>query len=452
MWHRVSNLILLLCLFPCLGWGAPQVIKAKQRWSGSVELDRPLQVAPGAVLEISAGTQVKVLSETSKLTVRGRLLVLGSEAEPVVFSTPPQWQGIEFVEAEAYSRIEHARFFNCQQGISLIATSPRLRHNSFEDCEVGVQLLRESNTLLESNRFINNRFGLKVSMRSAPKVINNRFERNQQVAMEVSNNSRGLIEGNLFSDNVLGLSLQRTFAGKVRGNQFRNNEIGLYSYQSKNTPSIENNLFQGNEVGLSAFTFSYPAVRNNRFIDNQTAINNDQFGSALVEFNLFRNNDTAIYNNRKSNPQVKNNQFEGNELVLFCDYSSYPQVKQNNFIDNKTVAKLGIYQSADWEKRVGSKKLVRKESMARKSQNPLLDQAPTEFSDRVDLSGNWWGELTDKMIAAGADANLEILYDRRDKRQVSYPGFGDGSYLLDQIDYAPWLEQQVDDAGPQESP
>jgi parallel beta-helix repeat protein len=451
VWHRVCNLILLACLFPGLSWAA-QVIDKQQRWSGLVELSEPVQIGLGTTLTIEAGTQVKLLHESAKLTVQGRLLVQGSDAAPVLFSAPHGWLGIEFVEAEAGSRIEYARFSGCQQGVSLIATSPLIRHSRFEDCDVGVQLLRESNAVLENNRFSNNRLGLKIGMRSAPQVLNNEFLQNTDVAVLATNNSRGLIEGNLFRDNKMGLSVQRSFEAEVRDNQFINNKTALYCFQSKNTPLIEANLFQGNEIGLSAFSFSYPALRNNRFIANQMALRNDQFGSVLVENNLFQGNDTAIYNNRKSNPKVRNNLFEENRLVLFCDYSSYPEVKQNNLLGNKQAAELGIYQSADWEKRSGSKKLVRQQALKRNSQNPLLDQAPTEFSDRVDLSGNWWGADTKRLQSAGADANLELFFDRRDKPEVSYPGYGEETYRLDLIIYSPWLAEPVAAAGPQESP
>ena len=453
MWHRVNKITFLLCLlFPCWALGAVQTVEQNQRWSGQVELSAPLRVALGAVLEIAPGTEVKVSSADAKLMVRGRLLILGSEAAPVLFRTPKNWQGIEFVEAEAGSRIEFARFADCRQAVSIIATSPQLRHNRFSNCEIGVQLLRESNSLLEENSFSGNQVGLRVGMQSAPEVINNSFSKHEKTGMEVFNGSRGLIADNLFVENNFGLYLQRKFAGDIRRNRFLNNQTGLYSTQSRNTPLIEQNLFQGNTVGLSAFSFSYPAVRNNRFIENQTAINNDQFGSAQVAYNLFLKNETALFNNRKSNPTVSNNLFQNNGLALFCDYSSYPQVKRNNFLANRVAAKLGIYQSADWEKRSGSKKLVRQQALARRSQNPLLEQAPTEYRDRVDLSGNWWGEKTGDLIAVGSDANLEMFFDRRDKARVSYPGYGDGSYLLDQIDYAPWLEQPVGDVGPQEVP
>ena len=119
------------------------------------------------------------------------------------------------------------------------------------------------------------------------------------------------------------------------------------------------------------------------------AIRNDQYGSPLILHNLLVDNDTAIYNYRKSNPVIEKNLVKQNRLALFCDYSSYPQVRKNHFIANEMAVELGLFQSADWEKRSGSKGLMQQEALARKSKNPMLAQAPTSFVDMVDVSNNW---------------------------------------------------------------
>lgn len=448
MWFRTFNFLLLCCLLP-LPVGATLSIEGEQQWQGKIKINETVKVAPGAVLTIAAGSLIELSNPKAKIGVRGRLLVLGSAEQPVVFKSVAKWQGIEFVEAENGSKIEHAVFSECAQGISIIATSPQLRSNSFSNCDVGVQLLRESQSLIEQNIFTNNLLGLKIGMRSNPKVVNNSFS-GQQEGVQISNGSIGVLEGNHFSANQVGISLQRKFDGIIAQNRFEKNQIGIYSYQTRNTPLIEANEFLENEQAILAFSFSYPAVRNNRFIGNGTALKSDQFGSAQVTHNLFLNNGTALFNNRKSDPQVQQNRFEGNDLALFCDYSSYPTVKKNNFISNKVVLELGDYQSADWETRAGSKPLLQKQAQARGSRNPLLADAPTQFNDRVDVSGNWWGPNTADLQQAGGDANLGFFIDRLDKPAVSYPGYGDERYQLDLIVYAPWLEAPVSDAGPQE--
>ncbi len=234
----------------------------------------------------------------------------------------------------------------------------------------------------------------------------------------------------------------------IRKNTFIDNQVGLYCYQTQNTPQVEENLFRDNKYGLVNFSFSFPAVRNNRFIGNGTGVQNDQFGSAQIEHNLFQQNDTAVYNNRKSNPKIRYNSFTGNRQALFVDYSSYPLVRQNNFEQTTEGARIGIYQSADWEKRSGSKRLVMKAARARGSKNTMLGKAPTEFVAVVDLADNWWGEKTPLLYSATPEQNLDFFYDRKDKPTVTYEGFGPDSYQLDEIRYLPLLMEPVENAGP----
>ncbi|WP_303720202.1 nitrous oxide reductase family maturation protein NosD [Malonomonas rubra] len=450
MWLRAVKL-LLLCLLPANLCAAPLLIEGTQTWLGAKRITDTVKIPKGAVLQIAAGSQIEVTSPQAKFLVGGRLLVEGTAEKPVVFKTPAAWEGIEFVEAEAGSRIVHARFTDCQQAIGIFATSPQLEDNDFSGCAIAIQLLRESQTTIENCRFVDNQIGLKVSMRSSPTIRDNHFSGNQ-AGVQIGSGSSGLIKGNSFSDNQQGINVHRLFTGEINGNSFSGNKIGIQNYQTRNNPVIKQNQFQQNEMAIVAVSFSYPTILQNNFIDNGTALHNDQFGSAKVEHNLFKNNRTAIYNNRKSNPQVRKNLFENNQLALFCDYSSYPEIKQNHFLANQRAVELGIYQSADWEQQAGSTKLLRQKANERKSRNPLLAQAPTKFTDRVDITDNWWGEQTELLQKSGAEANLDLFFDRRDKPLVSYPGYGDQQYRLDLVVYAPWLNEPVADVGPEGLP
>ncbi len=196
--------------------------------------------------------------------------------------------------------------------------------------------------------------------------------------------------------------------------------------------------------------FAYPAVRENRFLKNETAIQNDRFGSSLVEHNLFRSNQTAIHNNRKSQATIKKNIFEDNDLVLYSNYSSYPIVRNNNFLRNKVAAYLDVHMSANFEEREGSKTIVREEARALGTKNPMLEQAPEDFEDFVDLSGNWWGEDTKLLRGVGKAGNLDLFFDRRDMSEVEYEGYEGKRYALDRVVFSPWLEAEVPDAGPRD--
>jgi nitrous oxidase accessory protein NosD len=456
MWKRKEILSLLATLFaaglllPAVPAGAVEVsgqLQGSVRWEGEVTLKSAVIVARDAVLTVAAGTVVKPLVPAAKIVVQGMLLARGTEAAPIVFASPPQWQGIEFVEGPAGSAIEYARFEKAQAALSSIATPFSLRASSFRECGTAVKLLREAAPVIEECLFVDNDIAIDNEMKSAPVIRNNRFAGHKKTAILASHNSTGLIEKNVFEKNKQGIGLLQKYPDRVIDNRFVDNEAGIFCNQTQNTPQIHGNTFVGNENALINFSFSYPSVENNTFIDNDTAIRNDQFGSPLVVHNLFRGNKTALYNNRKSNPKIEKNLIEKNDLALFCDYSSYPRVKENNFLGNRMGVELGIYQSADWEKRSGSKAIVQQEAAARKSQNPLLSQAPTEFSDFVDVSGNWWGNDTARLESAGADGNVTIFFDRHDKPEVTYEGFGPDSYVLDRVTFIPWLPAPVADAG-----
>ncbi len=448
MLARTLKLLFGLLLLPLLLQAQPVKIESEIQWQGLVELAGPVQISASGVLRIAAGTRVKVLDPAHTISVQGKLLVEGSAAQPVIFDSVAGWQGISFVEAASGSRVQQARFSNCAQALGIIATSPLISGNRFSDCAAAIKLLRESSSEIRGNNFVNNGLGLGIEMRSSPKVVGNSFKGHKKSGISASNNSRGLIENNHFENNEQGLGLLRQYPDKIRKNSFIKNRVGLYCYQTQNTPLVEDNLFRENEYGLVNFSFSFPTIKNNRFIANKTALQNDQFGSALVENNLFEQNETAIYNNRKSNPKIRLNRFTDNKLGLFVDYSSYPLVRQNNFEKTGEGARLGIYQSADWEKRSGSKQLVMKNAQQRGSKNAMLGQAPTEYNDIVDLSGNWWGEDTAELNAGPTDLNSSFFYDRKDKPTVTYEGFGPDSYRLDEIRFQPLLSSPVVGTGP----
>lgn len=447
MFVRIFNILSVLLLLSFSVQAQPVTIENETLWRGVVELSGPVQISATGVLRIEAGTRVKVTESAHTITVQGRLLIEGGVERPVVFDTAKGWLGINFIEAPAGSRIVHARFSNCAQALGVIATSPLIADNIFTDCEAAIKLLRESSSDIRNNKFIRNGLGLGIEMRSSPKVVGNRFIGHTKSGISASNKSRGLIEDNYFEKNEQGVGLLQNYPDLVRNNSFIDNTVGIYCYQTQNTPQINDNLFENNKYGLVNFSFSFPSVKNNRFIGNKTAMQNDQFGSALVENNLFNKNDTAVFNNRKSNPKIKLNSFSGNRLALFVDYSSYPEVRQNNFEMTEEGARIGIYQSADWEKRSGSKRLVMKNAQSRGSKNALLGQAPTEYTDIVDLSGNWWGEKTVELDSALDGQNLTFFYDRNDQPTVTYEGFGSESYRLDVIRFQPVLEAPVSGAG-----
>lgn len=455
MWrkHPLPELLFLLLLATTPAWaGETILLQGEVRWSGEVKLTKPTQVAADATLIIAPGTRVRPTKAEAKLLVQGLLKAQGTSDAPIVFSGVADWQGVEFYEAKPASIIEQARFEGAGTAISSLSANFTIRAVTFRNCGTAIKLLRESSPLIEGSTFADNRLGIDNEMKSAPKIRNNRFSGHQETAILASHNSTGPIENNLFEKNRQGIGLLQRYQDQISGNRFIENGTAIYCNQTQATPLIRNNLFEKNELALVNFSFSYPRVEHNRFSGNRTAIRNDHFGSPQVSNNSFIGNDTALFNQRKSNPKLQKNLVEKNGLAIFCDYSSYPLVKQNNFLDNKMGVKLGEFQSADWEKKAGSKKIVMEKAQSRQSQNPLLAQAPTHFEDFVDVRDNWWGAATAELARAGADGNLAMFFDRKDQPSVSYEGFGKEKYQIDRVLFHPWLTAKVADAGPREAP
>ena len=447
-----NNIFVLLLLvsfaLPGAVWAETKILQGTTVWKGDVTLTAAVSVPAGSELQIEPGTIIRIASLDVGLSVSGQLLINGTKSSPVQFLSPRGWKGINFLEARQESVINYAVFAKAEAAISSIATRFSVSHSRFTECGTAIKLLRESPVLIEDNLFEMNDIAVDNEMKSVATIRNNRFVGQKKTAVIASHNSRGMITGNRFENNEQGIALLQPYNDRLSDNVFKGNKIAIYCNQTKNTPLIKGNSFEQNETALINFSFAYPAVEDNRFVGNTIALRNDQYGSPLVQHNLFQKNGTAIYNYRKSSPVIERNQIEHNELALYCDYSSYPRVRDNHFIANKVAVELGIYQSADWEKRSGSKPLMQKEAAARNSKNPMLAQAPTTFKDVVDVTGNWWGDGTAGLQAASAEANLPIFFDRKDKERVTYEGFGPDSYLLDQIEYRPWLDQPVADVGP----
>ncbi|WP_305046019.1 right-handed parallel beta-helix repeat-containing protein [Geoalkalibacter sp.] len=454
MWNpRLLNLLAALLLLPSLGWAALQPLPpGETRWSGEVRLEQALEVPPGATLRVAAGTRIRVADPAARLLVRGGLEIAGSAARPVVFVAPQDWLGLELLEPEAPVVIRHARFSGAKSAVQALGARLRVEHSEFRGGGHGIELVRDSLADVTDCLFEGNEVGLEAQMKSRIQLQRSRFRKHVGSAFLAGHGSSGAIEDCRFEDNRQAIGLKGRFEGRIAGNRFTDNHTAIFCNQTQRSPLIRANHFEGGEIALANLSFSFPLVEDNRFLRNGTALRNDQFGSAQVRRNLFADNGTALWNNRKSDPLVENNIFKNNERALFCDYSSYPRVRRNNFSGNRLAVELGRFQSADFEKRMGSKGFALDQAQERRSQNPLLARAPTEFTDLVDVRDNWWGADTERLVAAGEEGVPDLFIDRHQLGRVRYEGWGEDSYLVDRVVFAPWLEQAVADAGPQEAP
>jgi nitrous oxidase accessory protein NosD len=461
MWHGKPTLRLLTVLLPAILFSvvAPafgQTVSGKlagaPRWSGEIRLAETVVVPPGVTLKITPGTRIRAERANAVLMINGTLDARGTEKAPIVFSGPAGWEGISFFEAAEGGILEQVRIDHAAVAVSSIAAKFVLRGCRFTGNGTAVKLLRESYPLIEDCRFADNDIAIDNEMKSVATVRGSHFSGHKKSAIVASHGSRGAITGNRFEKNRQAVALVQKYPDPVENNDFIDNGVGIFCNQTQNTPAIRHNRFEKNETALINFSFAYPAVEHNFFTDNGTAVRNDQFASPKIFRNLFRGNGTALFNDRKSDPEVTRNQFEKNDLVLFCDHSSYPLFRENNLLGNPQAVRLGIFQSADWEARSGSKKIVQEKARQLNSRNPLIERIPSDFRDRVEVAGNWWGEDMPRLRQAREETNLDLFHDRLDQPTVTYEGYGDEAYRLDRVVFQPVLDQAVADTLPEAQP
>jgi len=414
-----------------------RVVGENQRWQDEIVLNQPILVAAGVQLEIAPGTTVRSISAENVIRVEGALLAKGTEHQPILFSAPAGWVGIELVQSSVASSFSHVQFRGAATAISSSLSRFQLEHASFQDCDIAVKLHRQSVPTIEYSTFVGNRIAVDLEMRSQLVLRNSRF-RDNKIAVQASHNSGGELRDNVFQNNEQGIRLQHLFLGVISDNRFEKNVIALLCDQTMESPQITHNQFIENQQGLVSMLASQPLVKKNRFSKNRQALVNNQLGNSRVEENLFDDNQIAIVSERRSAPQIERNQFAGNDLALRCDYLSYPLVRQNNFTGNRLAIKLGDHQSADMEKQGKTQQEVQEflAGSGRKGKMAIFLPA----TGVIDVRDNWWG-------GSPQDSTLkQLFYDRVQSQWVQDDNSGE-RYLRDLIEYTPWLKNPVVNAG-----
>lgn len=424
------------------------VLQGRNLWSGEVILAGPVLVPEGAQLLIDAGARVRPLRADAGIRVEGSFEILGNEASPVRFTAQPDWKGIELVAAGAHSRVQHAFFEGAAVALDVQGATLILKSSRFTGCGTAIKLLRQATATVERCRFERNGIGIDGEMRSEVLVRGCEFKGHSTAGILFAHNNSGEVVGSLFQDNEQGIRFQRFFTGELRGNRFVSNRVGVFCDQTRNSPNILGNRFEKNQKALNNTLFSSPSVRNNEFIGNEVALSNDQQGRPEVVHNLFLRNGVAMENRRRSAARIEKNIFKQNRLALLCDFSSYPVVRLNNFLGNPLAVRLGVGQSADWEKRVGSSAQVAQQVRSVSGRTPQADLGQLGGADFVDVTGNWWGEDTSKLHAVGDLGNLDMFHDGQDQKRVDSTDHGPVSYKVDLVRFKPWLDKPVADAGP----
>ena len=433
---------------------AGEIIEGDTSWSGHRELDGLVTVAAGAVLTIEPGTTISFRGKGAGLVVSGGLIAEGSRAEPILFlsSSPPagEREGVALTLQKAAGPVRLAFCTFRGGGSALRAVTSRF---SLEDClfegnTVAVHAGMKSEVAIAGSAFRENDLGIEAVMESKVDARECSFEKSGRFGALFSTGSGGRIEGSSFRGGR-GIRLNQAKNLVLAGNTFSAPDAGITAEQVKHDVHLKGNRFEGGVTGIQSFNFSTPWIACNEFLEMKTAVVAARFSRPLVENNLFEGNARGIDANNKSGFPVRRNVFRKNGEAIFVDMSSYPVIRENNFDGNDRSIVLGIYMSADWEKRVGSAKISGSEARRVGSRNIGGVTGESTYPGEVDARENWWGAAaTEEMNRLGPDGDVTAVEDYFDRHEVTYPGFGEGSYRLDRVVYSSWKEGEIEGIGP----
>ncbi len=204
-------------------------------------------IPSGAVLVIAPGTEVR-FEAGAKLIVNGRLIVEGTEANPVVFTansstTRGFWDGIELSGGSSgssvlrYARVEYAKtgvtIDQCPGGTCSIGT---VRHSVIREFSLnGIMVGSDAVATIVSNTIDNSagsRAGNGISVGSLMAVL---IQDNLDI--------RGTLIGILISDSI----------PTVSGNRIRQNDAGIViSGALSNANIVDGNVITENKTGIRA--------------------------------------------------------------------------------------------------------------------------------------------------------------------------------------------------------
>jgi len=270
-------------------------------------------VSVSDTLDILPGTQILFDDTTGvdQLDINGCLLALGTEAEPILFTsagaTPGDWYGIQFHNTGAGSgfRLHHATVEYADSAIDVFGASPEvenclIRYSSekavdisdgggvFRNCVVRdnqratFSITLSSTSLIEGCLIENNNlqnssplpfFNIGVQGVNSPTIRNNHIIGGSEMSggIGVRYDSAALIEGNTIEGCGYGvLCLSDGANPTIRGNTIMDNNIHpdtvLWGFgiacNGLNSPTIAANRISGHWYGVALINGATPSVGN----------------------------------------------------------------------------------------------------------------------------------------------------------------------------------------------
>jgi len=422
-------IIAILLLYNTLVYASEKVIiEGKKNYQGLVEFKGNVVIVSGSEI---------ALSENSILQFSGEIKFQGKKDKKVIIKGEHNAL-IRFINANV--SIENIEVYGLDS-LEFVESNGVIQRSIFNKNKVALKNTRNSNLIIENCTFTNNEIGIAIELKSISKVIKCNFEQND-ASIVLAQQGKGEINNSTFSKNKLGVLLNRDGIGLVSLSRFKDNLKAIYMYQNIGS-RILGNYFSKNKTAIYGEVYTNTEVVNNDFIENERAIDFLQYTNGKIRLNNFTKNSIAIFLEKKSSPDIRNNNFKENNIGVYCNFTSYPIITRNNFIDNSIHIKLGEYQSADFERKMGSEVIQMKEVVERQSKRAatINKNKVNIYSGEVFAKKNYWDEKTLKEMST--KENVSTIYDGYDLKEVSYEGYGDTKYKIDIVSYKPFLTKPV---------
>ncbi len=285
----------------------PPAAAGDREISGSRSYSDEVVVPKGETWRIRPGTTIRFRG--GKWTVRGRLVVEGTAAEPVRIAGDEAFEGLDFRGSEG-SVVQNAEIAGGTRGAQLTGSSAAFRRV----------------------RWLRNGIGLDVGQHAKARVAACVFESPARVGLLVRRGGAAEVEGSRFVG-----------AGKA----------GIYVFGARDV-SVTACVFEKNAAGFQAAMFEARGeVARSTFRGNGTGLLVEKMAAPSVTGCDISGNREGLRFSRRAEGAVSNCRIADNADGVVVEFSSYPVFQGNVFRGNRDAAVRLRHQSAEWEEEAG---------------------------------------------------------------------------------------------------